>query len=86
MLYLVLLMAMAKTGGSGFFMLDEPFAHLSLDRIDQVGLLRSTRAQFILTAPTTLDHAQLDPASQLIVLRKKRPADPAAPLPVVAQA
>jgi chromosome segregation ATPase len=84
---LVLLMAMAETGGSGFFMLDEPFAHLSLDRIDQVGrFLRSTRAQFILTAPTTLDRAQLDPASQLIVLRKKRPADPAAPLPVVAQA
>jgi chromosome segregation ATPase len=84
---LVLLMAMAETGGSGFFMLDEPFAHLSLDRIDQVGrFLRSTRAQFILTAPTTLDRAQLDPASQLIVLRKKRPADPAAPLPLVAQA
>ena len=84
---LVLLMAMAETGGSGFFMLDEPFAHLSLDRIDQVGrFLRSTRAQFILTAPTTLDRAQLDPASELIVLRKKRAADPAAPLPVVAQA
>jgi chromosome segregation ATPase len=84
---LVLLMAMAETGGSGFFMLDEPFAHLSLDRIDQVGrFLRSTRAQFILTAPTTLDRAQLDPASQLIVLRKKRSSDPAAPLPLVAQA
>jgi chromosome segregation ATPase len=84
---LVLLMAMAETGGSGFFMLDEPFAHLSLDRIDQVGrFLRSTRAQFILTAPTTLDRGQLDPASELIVLRKKRSSEPTAPLPLVAEA
>jgi chromosome segregation ATPase len=84
---LVLLMAMAETGGSGFFMLDEPFAHLSLDRIDQVGrFLRSTGAQFILTAPTTLDRAQLDPASELIGLRTKRSSDPAAPRPLVAQA
>ncbi len=84
---LVLLMAMAETGGSGFFMLDEPFAHLSLDRIDQVGrFLRSTRAQFILTAPTTLDRAQLDAASELVVLRKKRPTDARAPVPLVAGA
>lgn len=84
---LVLLMAMAESGGRGFFMLDEPFAHLSLDRIDQVGrFLRSTRAQFLLTAPTTLDRAQLDPASLLVVLRKKRAGEAAAPLPLVAGA
>jgi chromosome segregation ATPase len=41
---LILLMAMAETEGRGFYMLDEPFAHLSLDRVDDVGhFLRSTR-------------------------------------------
>ncbi|WP_447976819.1 hypothetical protein [Candidatus Nitrospira bockiana] len=82
---LILLMAMAETNGRGFYMLDEPFAHLSLDRVDDVGhFLRSTRSQFILTAPTTLDRAQLDPASLVIVLHKKRPQDPNAPPPQVA--
>jgi energy-coupling factor transporter ATP-binding protein EcfA2 len=84
---LVLLMAMAETDGRGFFMLDEPFAHLSLDRVDQVGrFLRAARSQFILTAPTTLDRAQLDPASLVIVLQKKRPGEPHAPAPIVAEA
>src|SRR5512145_1599342 len=84
---LILLMAMAETDGRGFFILDEPFAHLSIDRIDDVGkFLRSTRSQFIITAPTTLDRAQLDPASLLIVLQKKRPDEAFAPVPIVAVA
>jgi DNA repair exonuclease SbcCD ATPase subunit len=84
---LVLLMAMAETEGRGFFMLDEPFAHLSLDRVDQVGrFLRNSRSQFILTAPTTLDRVQLDPASLVIVLRKKHPDETFAPVPIVAEA
>jgi chromosome segregation ATPase len=84
---LILLMAMAETDGHGFFMLDEPFAHLSIDRIDDVGrFLRATRSQFILTAPTTLDRAQLDPASLLVVLQKKRPDEAFAPVPIVAVA
>jgi len=33
---LVLLMAMAETDSESFFILDEPFAHLSLDKIDDV--------------------------------------------------
>jgi DNA repair exonuclease SbcCD ATPase subunit len=82
---LILLMAMAETEGEGFFLLDEPFAHLSLDRVDDVGrFLRSTRSQFLLTAPTTLDRAQLDPASMVIVMRKKRPGEEHAPVPLVA--
>ncbi len=82
---LILLMAMAETEGDGFFLLDEPFAHLSLDRVDDVGrFLRSTRAQFLLTAPTTLDRGQLDPASMLIVMKKKRPGETLAPVPLVA--
>jgi chromosome segregation protein len=87
---LVLLMALAEkteTEGRGFFLLDEPFAHLSLDRVDQVGrFLRASRSQFLLTAPTTLDRAQLDPASLVIVLQKKRAGEPHAPLPIVAEA
>ena len=84
---LILLMGMAETDGRGFFLLDEPFAHLSLDRVDQVGrFLRASRSQFLLTAPTTLDRAQLDPASLVIVLQKKRPNEPHAPVPIVAEA
>lgn len=84
---LILLMAMAETEGQGFFMLDEPFAHLSLDRVDQVGrFLKGTKSQFIITAPTTLDRAQLDPASLVLVLSKKRPDQPYAPMPIVAEA
>jgi len=84
---LVLLMAMVEGEGRGFFMLDEPFAHLSVDRVDDVGrFLRASGAQFVITAPTTLDRAQLDPASLVIALRKKRPEDGHAPVPMVAEA
>ncbi|MFH1438390.1 MAG: ATP-binding protein [Pseudomonadota bacterium] len=84
---IILLMGMAEIEGRGFFMLDEPFAHLSLDRVDQVGrFLRATRSQFILTAPTTLDRSQLDPASLVLVLRKKRARERYAPVPIVAEA
>jgi chromosome segregation protein len=83
---LVLLMAMVEGSGRGFFMLDEPFAHLSIDRIDDVGrFLRASGAQFIITAPTTLDRAQLDPASLVVMLRKKKADQPHAPIPVVAE-
>jgi chromosome segregation protein len=84
---LVLLIAMVELEGRGFFILDEPFAHLSVDRVDHVGrFLRAAGAQFIITAPTTLDRAQLDPASLVLMLRKKRPDEPHAPAPVVAEA
>jgi chromosome segregation protein len=84
---LVLLMSMAETEGDSFFIVDEPFAHLSLDRVDDVGrFLRRSGAQFLITVPTTLDRGQLDPASLLIVLSKK-PADASyAPSPVIARA
>lgn len=81
---LILLMSMSETEG-GFFMLDEPFAHLSIDRVDQVGqFLRSSKAQFLITAPTTLDRGQLDPASMVIVLQKKPKGASFAPAPLVA--
>ncbi len=81
---LVLLMAMAQTEGGGFFLLDEPFAHLSLDRVEQVGqFMHSTASQFLITAPTTIDRGQLDPAAQLVVLRKKVHGEEFAPPPII---
>lgn len=54
---LILLMALATSGGrrqGGFFIIDEPFAHLSIERIDDVSrFLDKTQCQFILTSPTT---------------------------------
>lgn len=84
---LTLLMSMAETEGNSFFIVDEPFAHLSLDRVDDVGrFLRGSGAQFLITVPTTLDRGQLDPASLLVVLRKKKPDESFASVPIVARA
>jgi chromosome segregation protein len=84
---LVLLMSMAEIEGDSFFIVDEPFAHLSLDRVDDVGkFLRRSGAQFLITVPTTLDRGQLDPASLVVILRKKIPAEAFAPSPLVARA
>jgi chromosome segregation protein len=84
---LILLMSMAETEGDSFFIVDEPFAHLSLDRVDDVGrFLRRSGAQFLITVPTTLDRGQLDPASLLIVLSKKSAAAAYAPPPLIARA
>lgn len=81
---LVLLMAMAETEGDSFFIVDEPFAHLSMDRVDDVGrFLRTSGAQFLITVPTTLDRGQLDPASLLVVLNKKKANDEYAKRPMV---
>lgn len=81
---LVLLMAMAETEGESFFIVDEPFAHLSLDRVDDVGkFLRRSGAQFLITVPTTLDRGQLEPASLVISLRTKRPDEAFAPRPLI---
>jgi DNA repair exonuclease SbcCD ATPase subunit len=83
---LVLLMAMAETEGDSFFIVDEPFAHLSLDRIDEVGrFLRGSGSQFLITVPTTLDRGQLDPASLLVVLSKKKADEAFAPRPIIAR-
>jgi chromosome segregation ATPase len=83
---LILLMAMAETEGESCFIVDEPFAHLSLDRVDDVGkFLRRSGSQFLITVPTTLDRGQLDPASLLIVLKKKAAGEPFAPRPLVAR-
>lgn len=80
-------MSEAEEGEAGFFAIDEPFTHLSMDRVDHVGrFLRATKAQFIITAPTTPNRAQLDPAAIVIAMRKKRKEDKFAPPPMVAEA
>ncbi len=83
---LVLLMAltMQEQGGlQGFFILDEPFAHLSAERVDEVArFLRMTRAQFILTSPTTHNLHTYQPADLVVSLRKMSPGADAAPPPL----
>ena len=82
---LLLLMALTDGDGGagpGFFILDEPFAHLSVERIDEVGdFLKASRAQFILTTPTTHNHNVFNPAKLTITLFKKPHHEPLAPPP-----
>lgn len=84
---LVLLMGMTLADGhedsGGFFILDEPFAHLSVERIDDVAaFLSATKSQFILTTPTTHNHNVFNPAHLTVALRKKKPGEVMAPAPV----
>jgi exonuclease SbcC len=82
---LVLLMALTMEEGgdaSGFFILDEPFAHLSVERIDEVArFLGVTRAQFIITTPTTHNLLVYNPARLTLNLRKKQAGERHAPVP-----
>jgi chromosome segregation ATPase len=82
---LILLMALTMQEGesaAGFFILDEPFAHLSVERIDEVArFLQVTRAQFIITTPTTHNLLVYNPARLTLNLRKKGGEDRHAPVP-----
>ncbi len=82
---LILLMALTMEEGgdaSGFFILDEPFAHLSVERIDEVArFLGVTRAQFIITTPTTHNLLVYNPARLTLNLRKKVAGERHAPVP-----
>ena len=82
---LILLMALTMEEGgdaSGFFILDEPFAHLSVERIDEVArFLQVTRAQFIITTPTTHNLLVYNPARLTLNLRKKSGNERHAPVP-----
>lgn len=83
---LLLLVALTYEGddeGGGFFILDEPFAHLSVERIDHVAnFIGLTRSQFLLTTPTTHNFAVFNAARLLLTLRKKTPQMAAAPPPL----
>jgi chromosome segregation ATPase len=82
---LILLMALTMEEGgdaTGFFILDEPFAHLSVERIDEVArFLGVTRAQFIITTPTTHNLLVYNPARLTLNLRKKAAGERHAPVP-----
>lgn len=82
---LILLMALTMEEGgeaTGFFILDEPFAHLSVERIDEVArFLGVTRAQFIITTPTTHNLLVYNPARLTLNLRKKPAGERHAPVP-----
>ncbi|MBT9556955.1 MAG: AAA family ATPase [Myxococcales bacterium] len=87
---LLLLVALTYEGdqeGGGFFILDEPFAHLSVERIDHVArFIGQTRSQFLLTTPTTHNFAVFNAAKLLLTLRKKKPEMAAAPPPLYVRA
>ena len=69
---LILLMAMAEIESHGFFMLDEPFAHLRSIASTTSGAFCEAHARNSYHRPDTLDRAQFDPATVAIVLSKKR--------------
>lgn len=84
---LVLLMSLATSGGinrGGFFIIDEPFAHLSLERIDDVTqFLTKSHCQFILTSPTTHNVNVFSAAKIQMNFRIKRRGEKFAPVPTV---
>ncbi len=72
LILLVALSRMEQKQASGFFILDEHNAHLDMIRIMEVGhFLRSTRAQFVLTTPTTENMATLAVSDLILTFTKK---------------
>lgn len=83
---LILLMSLATSGGQtgGFFIIDEPFAHLSIERIDDVSrFLNQTQCQFILTSPTTHNVNVFSAARLQLNFRIKHQDEQYAPIPTV---
>ncbi len=85
---LTLLMALSdQESRTGLFILDEPFAHLSTERIDEVAqFINAVQAQFILTTPVTENATVLSTARRLIIMQIKPSAELLAPLPYLAVA
>ncbi len=84
---LILLMSMATSGGinrGGFFIIDEPFAHLSIERIDDISqFLEKSQCQFILTSPTTHNVNVFSAARLQLNFRIKQAQSEYAPVPTV---
>ena len=83
---LILLMSLADLDedGSGFFILDEPFAHLSIERIDEVTrFLQASKTQYILTTPSTHNINIYSPVGLTLNLFKKKQGEAYAPLPAI---
>ncbi len=81
---LVQLMALAELNKDAFFIVDEPYAHLSIDRIDQVAaFLETSGPQFIVTAPTGLNKDLFGTATQVIAASPKREGEKFLPHPAL---
>lgn len=82
LILLVALSRLEQDQASGFFIMDEHNAHLDTVRIVEVGrFLRSTKAQFVLTTPTTENVSTLSVADLIISFTKKSNKSPYAPKP-----
>lgn len=82
LILLIALSHMSKEHGSGFFIMDEHNAHLDMLRIMEVGrFLRSTKAQFVLTTPTTENVAALSVADLIMTFSKRDTVQRHAPKP-----
>jgi energy-coupling factor transporter ATP-binding protein EcfA2 len=79
---LVLLLAASR---SGFVLLDEPFAHLSVDRVELAGrMLRHAGMQVVFTSAIGLERAPFEPAGLIVGLRRRARGEAWAPPPLLA--
>lgn len=81
---LILILALSRLDLMRFYILDEPFTHLSMDRIEEaIQFLKDTQAQFIITTPTNPDRAILGAAAIVVTMRKKEKGEAYARHPFV---
>ncbi len=79
-LILLIALTMESDRPGGFVFIDEPFAHLDVMNIDRVAaFLRATRAQYLITTPSTHNLNVFSPVQLTLVTRKKRPGERWAP-------
>lgn len=79
-LILLIALMMDDERPGGFVFIDEPFAHLDIMNIDRVAaFLRATRAQYLITTPSTHNLNVFAPAQLTLVTHKKRAGERWAP-------
>lgn len=79
-LILLIALTMETDRPGGFVFIDEPFAHLDVMNIDRVAaFLRATRAQYLITTPSTHNINVFSPVQLTLVTQKKRPGERWAP-------
>lgn len=79
-LILLIALTMESDRPGGFVFIDEPFAHLDVMNIDRVAaFLRATRAQYLITTPSTHNINVFSPVQLTLVTQKKRPGERWAP-------
>ncbi len=79
-LILLIALTMETDRPGGFVFIDEPFAHLDVMNIDRVAaFLRATKAQYLITTPSTHNINVFSPVQLTLVTQKKRPGERWAP-------